>query len=97
MGSSAAAPQGPPGFVTHGAQSIQIETLGAMPRLATRLLAPRGKDALPFGVDRRIGGLQRLDIEGAWSLVKLPPSGSAGTGLTPGSGACSLRDFPRTA
>ena len=32
-------------------------------RLATRVLAPREKDALPFGVDRRIGGLDRLDIE----------------------------------
>ena len=31
--------------------------------LATGILAPREKDALPFGVDRRIGGLERLDIE----------------------------------
>ena len=31
--------------------------------LATGVLAPREKHALPFGVDRRIGGLDRLDIE----------------------------------
>ena len=33
------------------------------PGLATGVLAPREKDALPFGIDRRIGALDRVDIE----------------------------------
>ena len=32
-------------------------------RLATRVLPPREKDALPLGVDRRIRRLERLDVE----------------------------------